>query len=203
MLTRGYILTLQTGPIPTADAENEAFATDDDPLDSVTVEASGLGIVLRTDFSNDQAWHAFCDKLQQAEAEFAADSNASIDENTPTTQTPQHEAMDEDESEEGEEDGDEPSPVFYVLDPEPIHRPAFTAISNITALRVLNDVDIRPAPPLPSSMKRIKPSNRLVDHDGWQETYTGKMVWIYDTKSNTDQCVRLVSQQGAMYGTAT
>ena len=50
----------------------------------------------------------------------------------------------------------------------------------------------------------MRPPNRLVDHDGWQEVYSGKTVWIYDAKSNQDQCVRLVSQKSAaMYGTAT
>ena len=67
----------------------------------------------------------------------------------------------------------------------------------------INDVDVRPAPTPPTGTKRVKPPNRLVDCHGWQEIYAGKLVWIYDSKSNVDQCVRLVGQQGAMYGTAS
>ena len=98
------------------------------------------------------------------------------------------------------------SPVFYVVNPlaSSPRRTTFSGISNLSALRLLNDVDIRRAPKPPQGTKRIRPPNRLVDHDGWQEVYSGKTVWIYDTQSNQDQCVRLVSQKGAaMYGTAT
>jgi hypothetical protein len=43
----------------------------------------------------------------------------------------------------------------------------------------------------------------LIDLDGWQEIYHGKTIWIYDAKSNVDQCVRLVSHHSDFYGTAT
>ncbi|KAG6866634.1 hypothetical protein C0991_000744 [Blastosporella zonata] len=79
----------------------------------------------------------------------------------------------------------------------------FQDISNLTALRLLNDVDIRPAPKLPAGESRIKPQNRLIDQGTWQEIYSGMNIWIYDAQSNTDQCVRLVSQEGDIYGTAT
>jgi len=65
-------------------------------------------------------------------------------------------------------------------------------------------VDIRPCPTLPEGTKqRIHPPNRLVDQGGWQEIYVGPTIWIYDTQSNKDQCARLVSPQGDIYGTAT
>ena len=108
--------------------------------------------------------------------------------------------MDEDESEDVE--ADENAPIFHVID-DPSQRAVLEGISNLTALRLLNDVDVRPAPTPPTGTKRVKPPNRLVDCHGWQEIYAGKLVWIYDSKSNVDQCVRLVGQQGAMYGTAS
>ena len=113
--------------------------------------------------------------------------------------------MDEDE-EDAEDDDDSAAPVFFVVDAaaaSPADRARFAGLSNLAALRLLNDVDARRAPRPPPGTRRIRPPNRLVDHDGWQEVYAGKTVWIYDARSNADQCVRLVSQRGAMYGTAT
>jgi len=49
----------------------------------------------------------------------------------------------------------------------------------------------------------MSPPNRLVDQGGWQEVYEGHTIWVYDALSNSDQCVRLVSQAGDFYGTAT
>ena len=99
-----------------------------------------------------------------------------------------------------------PAAVFFVVNApagDPL-RAALAGISNLGALRLLNDVDVRRAPAPPRGAKRLRPGNRLVDHDGWQEAYAGRTVWVYDARSNADQCVRLVSQRGAaMYGTAT
>jgi len=100
-----------------------------------------------------------------------------------------------------------PAPIFHIIDPPASShaRTELEGISNLTALRLLNDADVRRIPDPPAGTKRLKPPNRLVDHHGWQEVYVGKMVWVYDVKSNSDECVRLVSQQGAdaVYGTAT
>lgn len=76
-------------------------------------------------------------------------------------------------------------------------------MSNLTALRLFNDLDIRPSPTLPTGTKRILNPHPLIDQDGLQEIYTGKNIWIYDSQSNFDQCVRVVNQTGAFYGTAT
>ena len=116
--------------------------------------------------------------------------------------------MDEDDEGDQEDGGGAPgggAPIFHIVDPQDADaRALLTGLSNLAALRLLNDVDVRRAPAPPSGTKRIKPPNRIVDHDGWQEVYAGKTLWIYDAKSNADQCVRLVSQVGAaMYGTAT
>jgi hypothetical protein len=78
-----------------------------------------------------------------------------------------------------------------------------TNISNIVALRLFNDVDVRLAPSPPTGTKRISPQNPLIDQGGWQEIYTGKNLWIYDTNSNSDECVRVVGQEGDFYGTAS
>ena len=176
----------------------------------MTVDAPGLGIVVRTDFSDEEAWQAFSEKLQAAEAEF---SSALPEEPTEAESSAagasskdNDEEMDEDdpEADDVEVDESDTAPVFSVINPTvPSDRERLQSISNLTALRLFNDVDIRFAPTPASDEKRIKPPNRLVDFHGRQEIYNGKMLWIYDAKSNTDQCVRLVGQQGAMYGTAT
>ena len=113
----------------------------------------------------------------------------------------------EEEDADDDDDSAAAAPVFFVVDAaaaSPEDRARLAGLSNLAALRLLNDVDARRAPRPPPGTRRIRPPNRLVDHDGWQEVYAGKTVWIYDARSNADQCVRLVSQAGAaMYGTAT
>ncbi|EKM54531.1 uncharacterized protein PHACADRAFT_175053 [Phanerochaete carnosa HHB-10118-sp] len=196
-------------PVPVAEAEDAEYSTDDDPLDDAT-DAPGLGVVVRTDFSNEEAWQAFSEKLQAAEAEFSsAPSNEPKKAESSTageTSRDADEEMDEDgpEADEAELDESDTAPIFNVINPTATSGCEWLQdISNLTALRLFNDVDIRPAPAPATGEKRIKPPNRLVDYHGWQEIYIGKTLWIYDARSNTDQCVRLVGQQGAMYGTAT
>ena len=84
-----------------------------------------------------------------------------------------------------------------------LDRAQLANISNINALRLFNDVDIRRTPPIPEGGSKVKSEHPLVDFRGWQEVYTGKTLWIYDGQSNTDECVRAVSQAGDVYGTAT
>ncbi|KIP05096.1 hypothetical protein PHLGIDRAFT_129092 [Phlebiopsis gigantea 11061_1 CR5-6] len=190
-------------PVVEAEAEDAPYCMDDDPLDGVSIDALGLGIVVRTDFSNEDAWQAFCDTLQAAEAEFSSVPEGAMDVEADEVpgESSKDDVMDEDDSE--DVDVDENAPIFHLIS-DPSQRTVLESLSNLAALRLLNDVDVRPAPTPPTGTKRVKPPNRLVDCHGWQEIYTGKMLWIYDSKSNVDQCVRLVSQQGAMmYGTAT
>jgi hypothetical protein len=102
-----------------------------------------------------------------------------------------------------DDDSSDPSlQIITVIDAPLEMRGFFTDISNLTALRRLDDVDIRKIQ-IPPNTKRINPGNRLIELDGWQEIYQGKTVWIYDAKSNVDQCVRLVSPHSDFYGTAT
>ncbi|CCM01127.1 uncharacterized protein FIBRA_03175 [Fibroporia radiculosa] len=196
----------QLSPVPVD--EDAGFVADDDPLDGLSDDAPGLGVLVRTDFANEDAWHAFCSSLQGAEAEFVSERPS---EDASTRDAPRasptaadDDAMDEDSNSDDDEDPEaEPGPIIFVLDAGPADRARFANISNLTALRLLNDVDVRRAPAVPAGTRRIRPPNRLVDHDGWQEVYTGKTIWIYDAKSNSDQCARLVSQHGGPYGTAT
>ncbi|KAG6920095.1 hypothetical protein DXG01_010163 [Tephrocybe rancida] len=175
---------------------------DDDPLDYL-LEGRELGILLRTNYSNENAWQAFCTKLQDAEQDLADGLKKSEPDTNEArvskSSTAQHEDSDSDtESFEGP-----PSPIIKIVNPSVPEILLFQNISNLEALHLLNDVDIRPAPTPPTGESRIKPPNRLIDQGMWQEIYTGMNIWIYDAQSNTDQCVRLVSQQGDIYGTAT
>ncbi|KAF8134588.1 hypothetical protein EV363DRAFT_1257845, partial [Boletus edulis] len=185
------------GALPelTSTAESDS---DPDSLDGVTRDAPELGLIVRTDFSDEPSWAAFCTHLQDSEQEFVL-GNVDVDENG----SKQPDGMDNG-GEDDSEDEDDPPAIFRIINPSsPQERELLANISNLAALRLLNDVDVRPSPMPPQGAKRIDPPNRLVDYCGWQEFYRGKSVWIYDTKSNTDQCVRVVSQSGDMYGTAT
>jgi hypothetical protein len=184
---------------------------DFDPIDEL-VEGPGLGLLIRTDFTNEDAWSSFCVKLDAAEKEFA--ENMKPDEPGPDPNpTPEASGsgrevnMDDGEDSDTESDSTYgiPSPLIKIINPAlPEERAIFNNISNLTALRLFNDVDIRPALSPPRGTTRVSPANRLIDHDGWQEIYTGVNIWIYDATSNTDQCVRLVGQDGGgIYGTAT
>lgn len=192
----------------TAEAEAADFETDDDPFDADSIDAPGLGILVRTDFSNEEAWQAFAEKIRAAEQDFTSDAARMAVVSAPTEGVPTNMDVDADgdaaEDPSSDEDETSPPPIIHVLNPtSTAHQALLTGISNLTALRLLNDVSIRRAPLPPQGSARIKPPNRLVEHDGWQEVYVGKQVWVYDARSNTDQCARLVSSQGAMYGTAT
>ncbi|KAH9948524.1 hypothetical protein B0H21DRAFT_689880, partial [Amylocystis lapponica] len=164
--------------------------------DAISRDAPGLGVLVRTDFSNEHAWETFCARLREGEAEFAAEGPAQNDGTGEALPAEDAEMDDGDEgSDEEEEDG--PFHIFSVVNASPPDRALFVDASNLAVLRLLNDVDVRRAPVPPPETKRIRPPNRLVDHDGWQEVYTGRTVWIYDAKSNADQCAKLVSRKAA------
>lgn len=180
-----------------------------------------LGVLVRTDFSDEHAWESFAQKLRDAQAELVAelasgggdvDADVPMDDATPSspvgepsTSVASAPTTDKDgDEEESDADSTTAPDIISILDPsDPAERARFNGISNLTALRLFNDVDIRTAPTPPAGIKRISPPNPLVDQGGWQEIYTGKTLWIYDARSNVDQCARLVSQEGDFYGTAT
>ncbi|KAH7926521.1 hypothetical protein BV22DRAFT_347801 [Leucogyrophana mollusca] len=185
---------------------NVEWVVDPDTLDEVSSSRPELGLVVRTDYSDENAWLGFVEKLQRAEEEFTAstDDEGMAEDEPGGSAGPADEDTEDNEDDDDDDDEDPSQPIFHIINPSsPEERAVLTNISNLTALRLFTDIDIRPAPAPPTGTGRVNPPNRLVDRDGWQEIYTGKYVWIYDSKSNTDQCVRLVSHTGDMYGTAT
>lgn len=164
-----------------------------------------LGIVIRTDYSNDDAWSNFVKKLREAEVEFVEsiqEPEADTEETDKVAAT--NDSMAIDPSSADSDDSSDEMSIIKMIDPTtPEERSLLHDISNLTALRLLNDVDIRPSPDRPPGTKPISPPNPLVDQGGWQEIYFGKNIWIYDSRSNFDECVRVISQVGDIYGTAT
>jgi hypothetical protein len=181
---------------------------DDDLFDEITDdEAPGLGILVRTDFSNEEAWRSFLAKLKEGEDEFSPSTDE--EQNTETNHQDEPSAastsdvkMDDDEDDSDSSSDRDPGPIISILDPGPEIRPYFSGISNLAALRLLSDVDLRKIT-VPPNVKRFNPPNPIVDYDGWQEIYHGKTLWIYDATSNRDQSARLVSKRSDFYGTAT
>jgi len=197
-------------PSTSTSAATEAFEEDDDEYDT----GGGIGIVVRTDYANEEAWQAFCSTLRESEKDFEAEGetetaegeeveDAAMDQDEQSATQGGAEPADEqsDDDEDMEEDGT--FTIFAIIDPPSDKRHTLSNISNLAALRLFNDIDIVDAPKPPEGTKRIKPPNRLIDQDGFQEVYTGKLLWIYDAQSNTDQSVRLVNQKSDTYGTAT
>ncbi|KAF9497266.1 hypothetical protein BDN71DRAFT_1494799 [Pleurotus eryngii] len=181
---------------------------DPDPFDHITKDCIELGILLRTDFANEAAWQDFVARLQAAEKDFIGslkERGTVADKSTEGDGGGADESkMDVSDSDDDSDDEEESSPIIKLISPDAAdERARFTNISNLTALRLFNDVDIRPAPTPPTPKDRISPPNPLIDVRGWQEVYSGVGIWIYDAKSNTDQSVRQVSQEGHFYGTAT
>jgi hypothetical protein len=179
-----------------------------DPFDYLT-EDDQLGLIIRTDFSNEEAWSAFCNQVQVSQKNFISDlTNDRPDQESASNslaegndiQKPTSDGADDEES----DSSNEPPDFLKILNPvEQSDRIRFTNISNLRALRLFNDVDIRPTPERPPGTKPVSPPCPLIDVLGWQEIYSGKNIWIYDTLSNLDGSVRVVSQTSDFYGTAT
>ncbi|KAF8995437.1 hypothetical protein BDQ17DRAFT_1401254 [Cyathus striatus] len=173
---------------------------DSDLLDDLT-EREEPGLLVRTDFSNEDSWNLFIAKFQNAEQELA---DALKSPTSDVVHDGDIAMADPNATEEGEDDDDHPTLIIHVLNAESSHLKAlFDNKSNLAILRLLNDVDVRKAPDPPYDAKPIKPSSRLTAKRGYQEVYYGKNIWIYDAQSNVDECVRAVNQIGDMYGTAS
>ncbi|KAI0093230.1 hypothetical protein BDY19DRAFT_416183 [Irpex rosettiformis] len=198
----------QVPPVPESEVEEAPYTVDDDPLDAISTDTLSLGLLVRTDFSDEPAWQTFLSKLQEGELEYAAASEEPLNAESKATETDDMGDDDdgEEEGETGESSSSEASSIFHVVNPQDIaSRKQLEGISNLAALRLFSDVDVRRVHGPPAGTRRIKPPNRIIDVQGWQEFYAGKMIWIYDSKSNKDQCVRVVSQKSAdgVYGSAT
>jgi len=178
------------------EAISTALTTIDDEKDESDTTL-GVGLVLRTDYSNNDAWTKFCDALRDAEKEsLGEEDDADMEENNADEND-----GDSDSDSDSEDDG-KAQPLF-VLKSDPSLNLA--GISNIAALRLFNDVDIGPAPkkPADTSHSKVKVSHPLMDKDGLVEAYKGNLLWIYDAKSNTDGSVRVVNQNCETHGIAT
>ncbi|KAF8322661.1 hypothetical protein DL93DRAFT_2162783 [Clavulina sp. PMI_390] len=215
-----------------------AWKTLRDPLDFPTNSTGPVaekGLIIRTDFSDENKWEEFIGVVLRSEREGMKDLLLADEAETSNTG-----GGDEDEDDESEEDGepegedagdedaemvdassDDPntrhqSDAFVFVDlspssvvPERIDPSVLQNSSNITLLRLFNDLDIVPSPRLPEGRKRINgslgpnPANRLVDSHGLHEIYRGRLLWVYDAKSNVDGCARLITQRPNHYGLAT
>ncbi|KAI5118838.1 hypothetical protein M0805_006158 [Coniferiporia weirii] len=180
-----------------------------------------VGIVVRTDYSNDEAWGGFVDTLKEAEKDLAAPEDVdAMAEDVPRSDEPsasatQNEVEEGSASESESESEDDatgagststnPVSLFALASPpasSPL-RAHLSGASNLTALRLFNDVDTVRAPVPPTGTRRVKPGHRLVDLDGFVEAYVGPMLWVYDAQSNTDRAARVVNQRVESYGAAT
>ena len=199
----------------------EEINKDIDPTDDLV--SPGLGLVVRTDFTDDESWNTFCTALKEAEdaflsdmADMAGERDEDIAEDSAAAND---EEMEEDSSSEDEPDDEGTQGATTSSSPRPTSPSIFTTISpqsaddalravlinssNLTVLSLFTDVDIVKAPSPPEGTLRMKPGNRLMDLDGFVEAYNGDVVWIYDAQSNRDRSVRSVCAKSESYGTAT
>lgn len=182
-------------------------AIEDQLLEEDDSNQAGKGIIVRTDFGDDEAWEGFLTALKDAERDLISPGeDASVE----VADQPESES-DDDESEE-DMNVDEPetrssrssTSMFTLIAPlASEERPDITGISNIRALRLFNDAEVVFAPKPSQGTHRIRPGNRLIDLGGLIEVYTGNLVWIYDAQSNRDRSVRLINQKSEIYGSAT
>jgi len=183
-------LGLDLSGTPT-DVDITDILNDADPFDD---NGPHLGLLIRTDFSNDDAWSSFCERLQATEMDFIQSTLA-----------------EDVEMDNGEDDSDSSSldgirlPIVKIINPTDQNRALLENLSNLGALRIFTNADVRRAPSPPAGTERISPPNRLIDRNGWQEVYKGIYLWIYDAQSNIDQSARVVRQASddTAYGTAT
>lgn len=193
-------------------------------VDTLVGEGSAVGLIIRTEYSDDSAWSSFVEAVKAAEKDLNASDDEDMEEEAtgePSTSVSRVEVGSESESESEEEEGDmevdprnegpsvrmakEDASLFIFASPpesSPL-RSRLSGASNITILRIFNDVTVLHAPTLPSGSRRINPGHRLMDFDGLIEAYEGMTIWIYDERSNRDRAVRLVSLRPDSYGSAT
>ncbi|KZW00474.1 hypothetical protein EXIGLDRAFT_721253 [Exidia glandulosa HHB12029] len=194
-----------------------------DPFDFPDAKTSVVvkckGIVLRTDFTNDEAWSSVRAAIEATERDgwkaLSDDVDGDDGEESSGSSDGEGEGDNDDEMEVDAETAAntaanaEPSTSTAESEPDTralifLSDPRFDGLSNIAALRLLNDVRITRSIERPLSHSGKSPApHRLIARDGLREVYMGPQLWIYDAKSNTDRTVRLVERAGAMYGTAT
>ncbi|KAG8864330.1 hypothetical protein FRB96_006152 [Tulasnella sp. 330] len=204
-------------------SDKDDFDLDDGP-DAERI-ISLKGVIIRTDYSNDQAWSTFVTIMRDAEQEALEDSDTAMEDGDDSSE---EDSESEEEEEEAKQDPGQsskpsspgsgtsnPPSVFHILDLPPKQRSHVSNASNIALLRLLTELNIvaapRPAPPRgqyfvspKTKDKHVSPMNPLIEKFGYKEVYEGRKIWVYDTLSNTDGCVRLVDGgvDGA-YGSST
>ncbi|KAF7321435.1 hypothetical protein MKEN_00664000 [Mycena kentingensis (nom. inval.)] len=162
------------------------------------------------DFSDQEAWEAFCAKLQSAEDEFCAEhENPDVDMPDASASAPAASGADANADSDSDSDPEAsgiPRPIIKIVSPSPdapADRALLTGITNLRALRLFSDSVFVRARPRPQGVAQATP-NRLVDRNGMQECYEGPTIWVYDTRSNEDGCAKLVyGVSDELYGTAT
>ncbi|KZT41527.1 hypothetical protein SISSUDRAFT_1042889 [Sistotremastrum suecicum HHB10207 ss-3] len=198
--------------------EVDSMAGIPDPFDfqdPPNLIVSKRGIIVRTDFSDDNAWDSFCKAVsdseiegvkemqagQQAEEDDGEDGDESSSEDEEAQAPDTAGSMPDDDVSTPASDDDTPSSFIIFSAPE--HRSILEGASNLSLLRLFNDVSLVHAPPKPKDATEKPIQHVLVDRDGLQEAYEGRLLWVYDQASNRDQSVRAVSLQGQTYGSAT
>ena len=151
---------------------------------------------MRTDYStgSDDAWVAVCSTLLDAERNFFADqapppTPAAMIPTTTTATTTESDNGDGESDDASSTDDDEP-PLFALF--APLSDAArFNNISNLRALRFFFDITVR-------ATQQSTTQHRLSGLRGLQETYDarGRTLWIFDARSRSDGCARLVSEAG-------
>jgi hypothetical protein len=164
---------------------------DPDEYDIKDDTAAPPGIIVRTDYStgSDDAWAAFRSALHDAEREFFADQapNPPPPGNSNDVAMPATESNSDSSSDDTSTD-DESSLALFAPLSDAAH---FNNISNLHALRLLFDVSLR-------ATQQSAAQHRLSGLRGLQETYDarGRTLWIFDARSRSDGCARLVSEAG-------
>lgn len=194
---------------------NSLEGVEEEQISQYVEEGSVAGILVRTDYSDNAAWTSFVETLMDAEKDLAAPIDEKAGEGSGSSA--QNEEEDSESEDEGEDElmtsgsdpssGPAPASLFAFLSPpetSPL-RSRITGISNLTALRLVNDADaVRgPVPPTGTQRSRSDAGHRLSDLHGFVEAYRGPLVWIYDTRSNSDRAARVVSQCAEGFGAAT
>lgn len=194
---------------------NSLEGAEEEQIAQYVEEGSVAGILVRADYSDDAAWTSFVENLMDAEKDLAIpvdEESAEGSGSTAQNEEEDSESEDEDEDEQmasasGPSSGPAPASLFALLSPpetSPLHS-RITGISNLTALRLVNDADaVRgPVPPPGTQRSSSDGVHRLSDLHGFVEAYRGPLVWIYDARSNSDRAARVVSQCAEGFGAAT
>lgn len=170
---------------------------------SDTTDANVMGVVVRTDCTDDAAWSQFVEKLLDAEREFMSPLDDDLEASSGSAGSSKQ--VDTDDADSDESSGSELDSSFVFLDPPAgsSFRQKLLGMSNLAALRLLNDVDVARKPMPSQGTQSYSLQHRLIGLDGFVERYRGPLVWVYDSRSNTDGAARVISQQSESVESAT